>query len=131
MECNLIFRGVDEAVNETNDGLKERIYWLLADTVNNPNASERLAAAKCLGICKCRRLGKINPVQPRPISVEFDTKSDANTVYNHRFYLTSGVFVDREFNLETDKCRRTLRPILHAAKKSLSSVTKVVWMDLS
>ena len=89
----------------------------MADTVNNPNASERLAAAKCLGICKCRRLGKINPVQPRPISVEFDTKSDANTVYNHRFYLTSGVFVDREFNLETEKCRRTLRPILHAAKQ--------------
>ena len=117
LECNLIFRGVDEAVNETNDGLKERIYWLLADTVNNPNASEPLAAAKCLGICKCRRLGKINPVRPRPISVEFDTKSDANTVYNHRFYLTNGVFVDREFNLETEKCRRTLRPILHAAKQ--------------
>ena len=117
LECNLIFRGVDEDVNETIDGLKERIYWLLADTVNNPNASERLAAAKCLGICKCRRLGKINPVRPRPISVEFDTKSDANTVYNHRFYLTGGVFVDREFNLETEKCRRTLRPILHAAKQ--------------
>ena len=117
LECNLIFRGVDEAVNETNNELKERIYWLLADTVDNPNAAERLTAAKSLGIIKCCRLGKINPVRPRPISVEFDTISTANAVYNQRFYLTSGVFVDREFNLETEKCRRTLRPILHAAKQ--------------
>ena len=50
LECNLIVRGVDEAVKETNDGLKERIYWLLADTVDNPNAAERLTAAKSLGI---------------------------------------------------------------------------------
>ena len=38
-------------------------------------------------------------------------------MYNQRFYLTSGVFVDGEFNLETEKCRRTLRPILRAAKQ--------------
>ena len=62
LECNLIFRGVEEVVNETNESLKERIYWLLADTVDNPNASERLAAAKSLGIYRCRRLGKVNPV---------------------------------------------------------------------
>ena len=40
LECNLIFRGVEEVVNETNESLKERIFWLLADTVENPNASE-------------------------------------------------------------------------------------------
>ena len=38
-------------------------------------------------------------------------------MYNQRFYLTSGVFVDREFNLETEKCRKTLQPILRAAKQ--------------
>ena len=81
LECNLIFRGVDETMNETSEILKERIYWLLADTVENPNASERLAAAKCLGIYKCRRLGKVNQVRPRPISVEFNDKSDAEAVY--------------------------------------------------
>ena len=117
LECNLIFRGVDEVVNETNESLKERIYWLLADTVDNPNASERLAAAKSLDIYRCRRLGKVNPARPRPISVEFDSKNNANAVYNQRFYLASGIFVDREFNFETEKCRRTLRPILRAAKQ--------------
>ena len=34
-----------------------------------------------------------------------------------RFYLTKGVFIDQELNLETEKCRRTLRPILCAAKQ--------------
>ena len=53
LECNLIFRGVDEAVNETNNELKERIYWLLADTVDDPDAAERLTAAKSQGIIKC------------------------------------------------------------------------------
>ena len=38
-------------------------------------------------------------------------------MYNQRFYLASGIFVDREFNFETEKCRRTLRPILRAAKQ--------------
>ena len=53
LECNLIFRGVEEPANETIDTLKEKIYWLLADTVDNPVASERLAAAKSLGIYRC------------------------------------------------------------------------------
>ena len=94
LECNLIFRDVDETMNETSEILKERIYWLLADTVENPNASERLAAAKCLGIFRCCRLGKANQVKPRPISVEFNSKIDADTVYERRFYTANGVFID-------------------------------------
>ena len=117
LECNLIFRGVEEVVNETNESLKERIYWLLADTVKNPNAFEWLAVAKSLGIYRCHRLGKVNQVRPRPISVEFDRKSNADAVYNQWFCFASGVFIDCKFNLETEKYRRTLRPILRAAKQ--------------
>ena len=40
LECNLTFRGVDEPENETADNLKEKIYWLMADTVDNPVSSE-------------------------------------------------------------------------------------------
>ena len=117
LECNLIFRGMEEPANKTIDSLREKIYWLLADTVDNPVASERLAAAKSLGIYQCRRLGWANPVRPRPISGEFENKNSADAVYGQRFYFASGVFVDREFNLETEKSRRTLRPILRAAKQ--------------
>ena len=49
--------------------------------------------------------------------MEFDNKNNANAMYNQRFYLASGIFVDREFNFETEKCRRTLRLILRAAKQ--------------
>ena len=106
LECNLIFRGVDKIMNETSESLKERIYWLLADTVDKSNASEWLAAPKSLGIYRCRRLGKVNQVRPRPISVEFNNKSDADAVNEQWFYCASGVFIDCEFNLETDKCRK-------------------------
>ena len=117
LECNLIFRGVEELANETIDSLREKNYWLLADTVDNPVASEWLAAAKSLGIYRCQRLGQANPVRPRPISVEFENRNSADAVYGQRFYFASGVFVDPEFNLETEKSRRTLRPILRAAKQ--------------
>ena len=61
LECNLIFRGVEEPLNETPDSLKERLYWIMADTIGNPNAAERLAASKECSIRHCRRLGKTNP----------------------------------------------------------------------
>ena len=117
LECNLIFRSVEEPLNETSESLKERLYWILADTIDNPNPAERLSAAKGCSIHYCRRLGKPNPTRPRPISVEFDRRVDADIVYDSRFYLAKGVFIDQEFNLETEKCRRTLRPILCAAKQ--------------
>ena len=117
LECNLIFCGVEEPLNETSEGIKERLYWILADTIDNPNPAERLSAAKECSIHFCCQLGKPNPVRLRPISVEFDRRINVDVVYDSRFYLTKGVFIDREFNLETEKCRRTLRPILHAAKQ--------------
>ena len=117
LECNLIFRGVEEPLNETSESLKERLYWILADTIDNPNPAERLSAAKDCSIRYCCQLGKPNPTRLRPISVEFDRRVDADTVYDSRFYLTKGIFIDREFNLETEKCRRTLRRILRVAKQ--------------
>ena len=31
LECNLIFRGGEEPLNETPEGMKERLYWMIAD----------------------------------------------------------------------------------------------------
>ena len=56
-------------------------------------------------------------MRPRPISAEFDKKTDADAILESKFYLSKGIFIDREFNRETEKCRRTLRPILRAAKQ--------------
>ena len=34
LECNLIFWGINESLNETDDSLKEKIYLHIADTYN-------------------------------------------------------------------------------------------------
>ena len=54
LEYNLIFRGVDKPQNETPEGLKERLYWTIADTINNPNPAQRLSTAKEYSIRYCR-----------------------------------------------------------------------------
>ena len=71
LECNLIFCGIDEPMNETDDTLTEKLYWTIADTINAFDQAEHLATAKSYTIRKCRHLGKPNPVRPRLISVEF------------------------------------------------------------
>ena len=53
LECNLLFRSVEEPLNETLESLKERLYWLLADTIDNPNPTERLSVAKGCSIHYC------------------------------------------------------------------------------
>ena len=53
LEYNLIFRGVDEPQNETPEGLKERLYSTIADTINNPNRAQRLSTAMEYSIRYC------------------------------------------------------------------------------
>ena len=48
--------------------------------------------------------------------MEFDRRMDTDAVYEYRYHLTGGIYVDREFNLETENSQRILRPILRAAK---------------
>ena len=116
LESNLIFRGLKEELNETDEGLKEKIYWNIADTMDRYDQNERLALAHTFTIRRCRRLGKPNPSRSRPVSVEFDRRADADAIYEYRYHLTGGLYVDREFNPETENSRRILRPILRAAK---------------
>ena len=116
LECNLIFRGLNEELNETEDSLKEKIYWNIVDTIDRYEQGERLAIARTLMIRRCRRLGKSNPSRSQPVSVEFDRHTDADAIYEYRYHLTGGIYVDREFNFETENSHRILRPILKAAR---------------
>ena len=116
LEFNLIFRGLNEEINETDEGLKEKNYWNIADTIDRYDQNERLAVACTFTIRRCRRLGKPNPSRSRLVSVEFDRCVDADAVYEYWYHLTGGLYVDREFNLEMENSWRILRPILRAAK---------------
>ena len=50
------------------------------------------------------------------MSVEFDRRADADVIYKFRYHLTGGVYVDREFNFETENSRRIQQPILKGAR---------------
>ena len=116
LECNLIFRGVDESHNETEGVMKDKIHRVISDTFNYHEEQSRLTAAKTCVIRRCKRLGRLNPQRVRPISVEFESRKDVDAVLEYKYYLAKGVFVDREYCVDTERKRRILRPILCAAK---------------
>ena len=116
LECNLIFRGVEEFLNETEDALKDKIHRIILETFNYHDEQCRLSAARCCTIRGCKRLGRPNPHRPCPISVEFERRKDVDAILEYKYYLNKGVFVDKEYCADTERKRRILRPILRAAK---------------
>ena len=54
----------------------------------------------------------------RPILVEFHYKSDAIYLLSNKTHLPKGVYIDKQYNEDTEKEHRKLRPILRAARKS-------------
>ena len=80
LECNLIFRGVEESLNETGDTLKDKIYRIISETFSYHDEQGRLSAARCCIIRKCKQLGRPNPHRPRPISAEFESKKDVDAI---------------------------------------------------
>ena len=115
-ECNLIFRGVEKSLNETKDTLKDKIHQYIAETFNYHDEQTWLSAARCCLIRKFKRLGRPNPHRPCPVSVEFESKQDADAILEYKYYLTKGVFVDNEYCVDTERKFCILRPILCAAK---------------
>ena len=71
---------------------------------------------RSMPIKKVQRLGKYNSKRGRPISVAFTYKEDADYVYDNKSSLKKDVYLDREYNEETENNRRILRPILKAAR---------------
>ena len=116
LECNLIFRGVEESLNETEDVLKDKIHRIISETFNYHDKQSRLSTARCCIIRRCKRLGRPNPHRPCPISVEFESKKDVDAILEYKYYLTKGVFVDKEYCADTERKCCILRQILRAAK---------------
>ena len=52
----------------------------------------------------------------RPVRIKYKNKDDAITLLNNKKSLAKGVYADKEYSQEIEKCRRMLRPILKAAK---------------
>ena len=79
------------------------IYHHIADTFNYQDSHDRLSAARSYAIRQCHRLGRPTPGRPCPISVEFENQRDADSIVEFKYYLSSGVYVDREYSMDTER----------------------------
>ena len=116
LENCLIFRGIKEDYKETDEIGRDRIYRELMHLLTDENEEDRYNAARRLVIRRCKRLGRYNRDRPRPFSIEFVHHEDVSFIMENRGYLSEGVFVNREFSPEVERKRRTMLPILRAAR---------------
>ena len=116
LENNIILQGVTEDNWELNSIPKEKTIYALADTIEANTKQQQIDTMRGMPIKKVQRLGKYNSTRGRPISVSFTYKEDANYVYENKSSLKKGIYLDREYNDETENNRRILRPILKAAR---------------
>ena len=116
LESNLIMHGVPEEAWEHESNRHEKIYNAIASTVNEADPWEKLKTARKIPIRSSRRLGKYKQGKRHPISICFERKSHADTLYNNKKNLPEGIYVDREFTPEVEEKRKILRPILRLAR---------------
>ena len=116
LENCVIFRGIREDYKETDEIGRDRIYRELSNLFADDDVDKRYNMARRLVIRRCKRLGRYNRDRPRPFSIEFVHHEDVSFIMENRGYLSEGVFVNREFSPEIERKRRTMLPILRAAR---------------
>ena len=117
LETNIVFQGVHETTWESEEICREKIVNIIATLVNKPTAAERMERARLIPIDQVRRLGRYNSLRTRPVVVNFSCKGDADYVLMNRRKLREGIFVDKEYSIETASNRQALKPIFNAARK--------------
>ena len=128
LENNITLQGINEDAWELNSVLREKTYHALASTIEASSKQKQLEEARKMPIKKVQRMGKYNSKRGRPILVSFTYKEDADYVYENKSRLKKGIYLDREYNPETENNRRILRPILRKAR-SLESYKKKCKME--
>ena len=116
LDNNLIIHGIKEGPWEKEPALKEKIVAAMAETVDDDDPDEQLSCAKTITIERCKRLGKYVDGKNRPISMTLLKHSHVDFLLENKKYLPDGVYIDREYTKEVENNRRTLRPILKAAR---------------
>ena len=117
LENNLIFHGIPDSENEYLNQLVDRLQHNFADTIDIHDDELQLQRARAIQILSCKRLGPYQENRTRPIRVEFMYKWDAHELFENRFYLGRVVYINQEYNAETERKRKLLWPILKATKQ--------------
>ena len=127
LEDNVIITGAPEDAWETESTLYEKVYQLIAYTVDAQDSQLQLDKARKAKIHNVKRLGSFSKFRGHPISVNFEKKSEAKYFMENKGYLPDGIRVKREFCSETEQERRILRPVMNAAKRNPDYRGKCRW----
>ena len=127
LENNIILQGINKDAWELNSVLREKTIHALSTTINAKTRQQQIDTIRNMPIRKVQRLGKFNSRRGRPISVAFTYKEDADYVYDNKSSLKKGVYLDREYNEETENNRQILRPILKAARSKEEYKKNAKW----
>ncbi len=113
---NLLFFGFNEAQNETDQDCRSKIYDLLRTVL--PLQPHVLDVMK---IVRCHRKGKYIPGRTRPIIIKFHFFGDRQQILiNSGALRGTGIYINEDFSTETEASRKTLYPIVKAAREKLS-----------
>ena len=116
LDHNLIIHGIEEEKGNVKEDLLNKFYVAISPTINRDTPAECFQVASEVEVIRIRRVGKKDEKCTRPVSIELANKYDVEQIYENRFSL-EGIYINREYNYETEKNRRLLRPFLKAAKK--------------
>ena len=116
LECSIIIKGIAETIGEVEQDMIDAVHWEISSTIMGNSDRDRYEKARKMEIRKCQRVGKFNQERSRPISVEFLSRQDSTYVLTNRSWLREGVYVEREYSLETERKRKLLHPIVKASK---------------
>jgi ribA/ribD-fused uncharacterized protein len=107
---NLKFDGIRE---KTDENCEQTLYKLFSKQMQIPDASSRIK------ISRCHRIGRFkeNADKARTIVAKFHFYPDRMEVWQNRKLLKgTGIFVNEDFPIEIDRQRRTMMPIMKAAR---------------
>ena len=117
LEHCLIVRGLPEEPKETEKMMCDKLHNSLATIMQGETEEEKLDSAKQIVIKNCCRLGRFSRNRPCPVSVELLHKQDVEFILDNRFDLPRGTYVDKEYPIDIEHKRKTLLPVLRAAKR--------------
>ena len=115
---SLIIRGLPEVFKETEPMIIDQLHRVLSKIMHGDTDELKLANAKQITIKNCRWLGRPTKQRIRPVSIEFCHKQDVEFILGNRFDLDQGIYIDKEYPMDVERKRKTLLPILRAAKRS-------------
>ena len=110
-----MFSGIPEGPWEKPTSTIEKVYDKLSHLMMGENR-EKLKKTKRIPIVNARRVGRYSQKRHRNISVSFSSQLNVEIIITNKKKLRKGIFADYEYDEETERNRRLLRPILKAAR---------------